>query len=177
MLQQTDYGHVRKVWTNFFKEFPDIQSINEASETRIKAILRPLGLWQQRTAQIKKISNEIVTKYGGVIPDTYERLIELTGIGDYIARATLCFAFNQPTYILDVNTKKIVIRYFLFGTAFKNALIKEILEEITPKEPNDCKIFNWGLIDFSSKICSRKPKCKKCQLRFFCQFHKVEKRK
>ena len=159
LLQQTDFGHVRKVWEEFFKRFPSVDALAKATEEEIASILRPLGLWRQRAKQMKKFAEEVLAKYGGEIPCDYSSLIKLPGIGDYAARATLVFACNKPTYLLDVNTRKIVKRLFYYPRDAEDKAVIAILELLTPKDPEECKIFNWGMIDFSALICSRKPKC------------------
>jgi len=171
LLQQTDFGHVRKVWEEFFKRFPTVKDLAEASEDEIATTLRPLGLWRQRARQLKKLAETVLLKYGGEVPCDYEKLVRLPGVGDYIARATLTFACNKPTYILDVNTRKVIARFFYYPKNVEDRAIIAILELVTPKEPEECKVFNWGIIDFSALICSRKPKCDKCPLKEKCAYH------
>jgi len=174
LLQQTDFGHVRKVWLEFFKKFPSIEEIAKASEEEIASALKPLGLWRQRAKQLRKLAEAVMAKHGGKIPNSYPDLIELPGAGDYIARATLVFAFGKPTYLLDVNTRKIIKRFFYHPKEVKDSAIVAVLEQITPKDPDECKIFNWGLIDFSALICTKKPKCRKCPVREKCSFFSHE---
>lgn len=171
LLQQTDFGHVRKVWAGFFKKFPSVEELAKASEEEIASILRPLGLWRQRAKQLKKLAETIINRYSGEVPCSYQELVSLPGVGDYIARATLVFACAKPTYLLDVNTRKIVKRFFYYPKDVKDEAIVTVLELATPKDPEECKIFNWGMIDFSALICSRKPKCGKCPLKEKCSYY------
>lgn len=171
LLQQTDFGHVRKIWLQFFRRFPSIKELAKAREDEIATILRPLGLWRQRARQLKRLAETILTKYDGEVPCSYSELVKLPGVGDYIARATLIFACNKPTYLLDVNTRKIVKRFFYYPKDVKDKAIIAVLEVVTPKGPRECKIFNWGMIDFSALVCTRKPKCAKCPLRERCSFY------
>jgi len=168
LLQQTDFGHVRKVYDIFFRKFPTVFDLARTPEEEIERVLKPLGLWRQRAKQLKQFAEVVVTKHAGEIPDTYNGLKNLPGIGDYAARATLCFAFEKPTYLLDVNTRKVVTRFFFHPVKVKDAPIINALERVTPRDFRKCKLFNWGLIDFSAIICSRKPKCKKCPIKKYC---------
>lgn len=172
LLQQTDFGHVRKVWGEFFQRFPTIEELAKVAEDEIATVLKPLGLWRQRAKQLKKLAEEILAKHGGIIPCDYASLVELPGVGDYIARATLIFACNKPTYILDVNTRKIVSRFFYYPKqGVKDKAIIAILELLTPKDPEECKLFSWGMIDFSALICSRRPRCSICPLKERCSYY------
>ena len=171
LLQQTDFGHVRKVWEKFFQKFPCVEELAKATEDEIAAVLKPLGLWRQRARQLKRLAGEILAKHGGKIPCDYASLVELPGVGDYVARATLVFACNKPTYLLDVNTRKIVKRFFYYPRDVDEKVVVGVLELATPKDPVECKLFNWGAIDFSALVCSRKPKCNKCPLKEKCSYY------
>jgi len=171
LLQQTDFGHVRKVWEEFFRRFPNVEELAKATEDEISAILRPLGLWRQRAKQLKKFAEAVLARYNGEIPCDYSKLVKLPGIGDYAARAMLIFACNEPTYLLDVNTRKLVKRFFFYPKDVKDKTIASILVLATPEDPGECKIFNWGMIDFSALICTRRPKCGKCPLKEKCSYY------
>lgn len=171
LLQQTDFGHVRKVWEKFFQKFPCVEELAKATEDEIATALKPLGLWRQRARQLKRLAGEILAKHGGKIPCDYASLVELPGVGDYVARATLVFACNKPTYLLDVNTRKIVKRFFYYPRDVDEKVVVGVLELATPKDPVECKLFNWGAIDFSALVCSRKPKCNKCPLKEKCSYY------
>lgn len=176
LLQQTDFGHVRKVWHDFFRKFPTVHDLALASEEEIASVLKPLGLWRQRAKQLKALASEIITKHGGKVPHRYEDLRGLPGVGDYVARATLVFAFGIPTYLLDVNTRKVVQRFFFHPRNVSDREVIEVLELVTPADPEECKLFNWGLIDFSALVCSRKPKCAKCPLARSCSYKLAQSR-
>jgi A/G-specific adenine glycosylase len=176
LLQQTDFGHVRKVWHEFFRKFPAVSDLASASEEEVASVLKPLGLWRQRAKQLKALANELIAKYGGEVPRRYEDLRALPGVGDYVARATLVFAFGIPTYLLDVNTRKVVQRFFFHPWEASDREVIEVLELALPADPEECKIFNWGLIDFSALVCSRKPKCAKCPLGGSCSYRLAQSR-
>jgi len=176
LLQQTDFGHVRKVWHEFFRKFPAVSDLASASEEEVASVLKPLGLWRQRAKQLKALANELIAKYGGEVPRRYEDLRALPGVGDYVARATLVFAFGIPTYLLDVNTRKVVQRFFFHPWEASDREVIEVLELALSTDPEECKVFNWGLIDFSALVCSRKPKCAKCPLGGSCSYRLAQSR-
>lgn len=165
LLQQTTYGHVMKVYDVFFEKFPNIQSLAEADVSDIEDIIRRLGFQRQRAKQFKKIGSAILSEYKGKIPSTKKDLMKLDGIGDYVANAVLCFAFNKDKPIVDMNVRRVVGRYFGWK-GIKDKEIEKRLAKLIPK--GKAKQFNWGIIDFSSSICSRKPKCKMCFLSEHC---------
>lgn len=172
LLQQTTYGHVLKVYDVFFEKFPNIQSLAQANVSDIEGTIRRLGFQRQRAKQFKKIGSLIMNEHKGKVPSSREDLLKLPGIGDYVANAVLCFAFNKDQPIVDMNVRRVVGRYF----GWKEINDKEIEKRLSRFIPKGkAKQFNWGLIDFSGLICSRKPKCKTCFLNEFCSYFQEQK--
>lgn len=169
LLQQTTYGHVMKVYKAFLEKFPNIQTLAEAKVSDIESTIRRLGFQRQRANQFKEMALEILSKYNGMIPSNREDLLKLSGVGEYVANAVLCFAFNKDVPIVDVNVRRVVGRYFGWGK-IRDAEIAERLGKLIPQ--GKAKQFNWGIIDFSAQICSRKPKCKLCFLSDLCSYYK-----
>jgi len=172
LLQQTTYGHVMKVYETFFEKFPNIQSLAQAEVSDIEDTIRRLGFQRQRSKQFKKIGSLIMKEHKGEIPSEKEDLLKLPGIGDYVANAVLCFAFNKDEPIVDMNVRRVVGRYF----GWKDIQDKEIERRLCRLIPKGrARQFNWGIIDFSSLICSRKPKCRICFLNDSCSYVQEKK--
>ena len=167
LLQQTTFGQVRKVYGKFLKKYPDIETLAGADAKDIEETIKPLGFHRQRATQFKRMTLKMMAEHSGKVPSNREDLLKLNGIGDYVANAVLCFAFNKDEPIVDMNVRRVVRRYF-FWKQLNDEEIKERLRPIIPK--SKAKEFNWGIIDFSSLICSRKPKCKICFLNDLCSY-------
>lgn len=174
LLQQTTYGHVMKVYDVFFEKFPNIQNLAQAEVSDIEDTIRRLGFQRQRAKQFKKIGSAILSEHGGKIPSSKEDLLKLSGIGNYVANAVLCFAFNKDEPIVDMNVRRVVGRYFGWS-GIDDREIESRLRKLIPK--GEAKNFNWGIIDFSALICSRKPKCRKCFLSDPCSYFQDRKAK
>ena len=172
LLQQTTYGHVLKVYSDFIEKFPDISSLAQAEVLDIEDTIRRLGFQRQRAKQFKEISSTVSSEHKGRIPSKKEELQKLSGIGNYIAGAVLCFAFNKDEPIVDVNVRRVIGRYFGWKEV-KDTEIEKRLRKLVPK--GKAKQFNWGVIDFSGLICSRKPKCDKCFLNDSCSYFQESK--
>jgi len=167
-LQQTTYGHVLKIYEKFLQRFPDVYSLSKSSDSEIVRLIRPLGFQKQRARQLVEMSKLLVKDYEGNIPCKIEDLKKLPGIGKYIASSVACFAFNQDVPIIDVNVRRVLGRIFPWGNDSDNTLYS-YLTKMLPKGKS--KEFNWGIIDFSALICSRKPKCRKCFFNLHCLYN------
>ncbi|MEC8100334.1 MAG: NUDIX domain-containing protein, partial [Pseudomonadota bacterium] len=110
-------------------------------------------------------------KYDGIIPEKYEDLICLPGIGEYTASAITSFAFGRFSVVIDTNIKRFITRvYGLSKDDITNKLkINEIGKKMFPKS-NSGK-FAQAIMDFSADFCTkRNPSCIKCFLKNNCEF-------
>jgi A/G-specific adenine glycosylase len=165
LLQQTTYGHVLKAYGAFFEKFPDARALAAAEVSDIEAAIRGLGFQRQRARQLKELACSLVAEHGGAVPSDKGALLRLSGVGEYVASAVLCFAFGMDEPIVDINVRRVVGR--LFGwRGLKDNEIAERLRQMIP--PGRGREFNWALIDFSALVCSRRPKCRKCPLSDLC---------
>lgn len=169
MLQQTTYGHVLNVYEIFLEKYPNISSLSQASTEEVERLIKPLGFQKQRSKQLVNLSNQVISYHHGDIPTTKESLLALDGVGEYIANAMLCFAFSNDVPIIDVNVRRVLGR--AFGWVIKDKELYENINLILPK--GFSRDFNWAIIDFSSIVCSRKPKCSLCLYKGYCSYFRT----
>lgn len=175
LLQKTKAEQVVEFYNKFIAKYPHIQSLAKSNIEELKELIKPLGLFY-RADRLKETANLIINDFEGIIPNNEKDLISLKGIGKYVAKAILCFGFNEPISILDVNIGRIFIRFFGLDESKRIRDSKELWKRadmLLPK--NNYRNYNLYLLDFGSLICQkRKPKCKKCPLSYHCSFLKKE---
>ena len=111
MLQQTTVRTVVSKFDAFINIWPNLRCLNTARESSILKIWSGLGYYTRARNLLKSIKI-ISKKHKYIIPNEYDDLIQLPGIGDYTAKAVLVIAFNQPEMPVDVKIKRIVIRIY-----------------------------------------------------------------
>lgn len=120
--------------------------------------------------KIKSLATDIVARFSGNIPSTRNELLNLPGIGDYIADAVLCFAFGQPVVVVDWNVARFICRFFGIkakGEARRDKKVLEYARRMIPQ--SHIREFNWALLDLSALVCKpRKPLSSICPLRAWC---------
>lgn len=172
LLKRTTATAVAKVYTRFLESFPDLVSLKKSNEEKIKEILKPLGLYRQRSRGIKSGVKFIFENYNGEFPNLYNDLINIPYVGEYTARAILSFSFNEPFAILDSNVRRVVTRCFYNELSEKedDKNILNYLDKLIPKDNH--KVFNWALLDLGFLICSYgdRIKCNECPLWCICDF-------
>ena len=169
LLQQTSYGHVLKVYEKFFQKYPTIEALAEGEVSSIEKVIKSLGFQRQRAVQLKNMASIIVDEHHSEIPDHRLLLTKLSGIGEYIADAVLCYAFNKNTVPVDVNVRRVAKRLIGWEKPPKDGKIQQEMMNFLPKK--NVQIFNWALLDFSALICSRTPKCNKCFATDICNYY------
>jgi len=172
LLQRTRAEQVVPVYLKFKKTFPDARTLSSTDIQIIGDVIKPLGL-KWRASILKEAGKHLEKKYDGIPPDNYKELIQIPGVGPYVASAFLSLHRGIRYSIIDSNIIRLYTR--LFGFNYNPDLrrkkdFQEFCETITPE--NKFRLFNYGLIDFTRSICKSKPRCKTCMFSGICQYTK-----
>ena len=166
MLQQTQVNTAIAYFERFMAKYPDLQTIKNATEDDIYNMWSGLGYYR-RASFIFQAKELIHAKFKGEMPDNYDDLISLPGVGKSTAGAILSIAFSKPYPILDANVKKVISRIF-FKKNFEEKIFWNLSEDLLDKK----NIFNFqqGVMDLGSQLCLPKnPKCNLCPVSSNCQ--------
>ena len=162
MLQQTTVNTVIKRFNEFIKLWPSIDKLSRISENRILRFWSGLGYYNRAKNLLKTI--KIISRdFKSKVPQHYDQLIELPGVGDYTAKAILGIAYNKPVLPLDTNIKRIIAR--LYGIKTSLRLNKKTIEDIASQYHSYDKASDLiqSFMDYGSAIClPRNPKCNEC---------------
>ncbi len=134
---------------------------------RANALLKSLGLhW--RAENLVSAAEFIRDRMDGRVPDSWHGLVAIPGVGDYIASAVLCFAFDRPSVLMDTNTQRIARRTLGGGRNWPTWRLRLSLSEMAgPKGPDTS--WNQALLDLGALVCkANAPKCGDCPVRRHC---------
>ncbi|MFZ4124679.1 MAG: A/G-specific adenine glycosylase [Rickettsiales bacterium] len=161
MLQQTQVATVRdRYYGQFLRQFPTVSALARAPLPKLLKAWEGMGYYR-RAVNLHKAAQQTAP----ALPDNFEALIELPGIGKNTAHAILAFAYKKPYPVLEANVKRVVARIF----AQKNDKdLWEYAERLLNREnPFD---YNQAMMDVGSMICTPKaPKCKECPAMQICK--------
>ena len=164
LLRQTQALQVAAVYPRLIEIYDTPHLLALADEKDLKHILRPLGI-SSRARVLIEIAKAIVQKHDGVVPENYSDLIELPGIGDYIASCVLALGYKQSLPMVDVNVERVIGR--LYG---KECDIHQKYNEMCPRDQEE--EFHYAVLDLAQKICRHiNPKCDLCPLGDKCKYH------
>src|SRR6185295_7719675 len=111
MLQQTQVKTVLPYWTRWMQQLPTLQSLANAAPEKIHKLWEGLGYYT-RVRNLQKAAQLILEKHNGTVPNHFNDVLALPGIGRYTAGAICSIAFNQPAPILDGNVIRVLTRIF-----------------------------------------------------------------
>lgn len=161
MLVQTQASRVAPRYLEFLERFPDVESCASASVGDILRAWAGLG-YNRRAVQLQRCARVVVEEHAGQFPNTLAELLELPGVGPYVARAVLSFAFNAPVGVVDTNVGRVLARSFA-GKALSRPAAQRLADSLV--EPNRGREWNLAVMDLGALVCrSRTPLCGQCPI-------------
>jgi endonuclease-3 len=158
-----------KVIKKLFARFRTPDDIASADIDEIKKLIRSIGFYNVKAKRIKQVSQIIVSKFGGQVPDDIDSLLELPGVGRKTANCVLVYAFNKPAIPVDVHVHRISNRLGLVGTK----TVKQT--EIELNKIVDRRLWirvNNTFVMYGQNVCLPvRPNCKICDLKEVCKYY------
>ncbi|RLF55336.1 MAG: endonuclease III [Thermoplasmata archaeon] len=150
------------------------EKILKASVEEIEKLIYPVGFYKTKARRIKEISRILLEKYDGRVPESFDELIRIKGIGRKTANIVMMYGFNKDDYLaIDTHCHRIPNRLGWISTKTPEETEKELKRKLPKKYWRD---FNHLFVRFGQKICLPvSPKCSECPVRRFCKRVGVER--
>lgn len=169
--QSTDKG-VNKATETLFKQVDTPQKMVELGIEKLKNYIKTIGLYNNKAKNIIALSEELVAKHNGNVPNNREQLESLAGVGRKTANVVLNVWFNQPALAVDTHVMRIAHRLNFSHGKTPLEIEKDIIK-LLPQEY--IKNTNHWLVLFGRYICkAQKPDCPNCPISSYC--HSKDKR-
>ena len=163
--QTTDIS-VNKVTPALFERYPDAETLAVAAQNDVEELIRTIGLYRNKSANIIKMARMLTDIYGGIVPGDYDSLVSLPGVGRKTANVVLAEGFGVPRIAVDTHVFRVANRIGI--TSGKD--VTETEEQLMTRLPEDRWIRSHHLLIFHGrKVChARKPDCCSCLLNDIC---------
>lgn len=178
MLQQTRVAAVIPYYERFLKELPDVEALSGVDDDRLHKLWEGLGYYS-RARNLKSAALQIVTRFDGQIPHSYEDLLTLPGIGEYTAGAIASIAFGEAVPAVDGNVLRVYSRLFTLERDVRDPSLKKdvraaLLLQIPPTAPD---VLNAALMELGAVIClpNGLPKCPVCPVQAYCEAYRQKR--
>lgn len=167
--QATDIS-VNKVTPTLFTRAPNALAMSQLSEEEIASYIKSIGLWRAKAHNLKALSTILHNKFAGEVPDNFEDLITLPGVGSKTANVVLNVAFNQPTIAVDTHIFRVCNR-----TGFCIGKDAKTVEKLLPQLVDDrykLKAHHQILLHGRYICKAQKPLCEQCVIKEECVSYK-----
>ena len=174
MLQQTQVETVIPYFERFTRKFPTPAALASASLDEVLGYWAGLGYYA-RARNLHRAAREVCERFDGALPQRYEELVALPGIGRSTAGAILALCFGQPFPILDGNVKRVLARHAnVKGWPGKAAVARRLWvlseERLPPERGKRIGAYTQAIMDLGSMVCTRmQPRCDECPVSADCK--------
>lgn len=165
---------VNVVVKELFEKYPDIESLAGASPEEIEKIVRPCGLGKSKARDIHLCMKMLVEEYGGQVPENFEELLKLPGVGRKSANLIMGDVFNKPSIVTDTHCIRLCNRIGLVDNEKEPGKVEKALWKIVPKEEGTALCHRF--VDHGRAVCSARkaPLCGECCLKDICKRNGVK---
>ena len=158
---------VNKVTPGLFRKYPTPADFARADRAELEQEVRSTGFFRNKAKNIIGASRAIVEEFGGLVPDTMEKLVTLPGVARKTANIVLSAGFGKAEGIaVDTHARRLSQRLGLSKETDPNKIERDLMAIVPRKDWLD---LNYMLVEHGRAICqARKPKCPECFLRKIC---------
>ncbi|MGI6377562.1 MAG: endonuclease III [Bacilli bacterium] len=166
--QTTDIA-VNKVTKELFEKYPSPELLAMAKQEEVEQIIKPIGLYKNKTKNIIATAKVLTNNYDNVVPNSLEELTKLPGVGRKTASVVLVEGFKLPAFPVDTHVARVSKRLNLVQENDSILIIEQKLKKLFNKK-------SWGkihhqLIHFGRYFCkARNPNCQACKLQDDCKY-------
>jgi|TARA_Y100000389_G_C17408662_1_gene489570 endonuclease III len=168
--QATDIG-VNKATNSLFKIISTPKDVLNLGEKKLKDHVKTIGLFNSKSKNIVALSKIINEKHQGLVPNKFEDLVKLPGVGEKTANVVLNCAFGKKTIAVDTHVFRVSNRIGLVNEKTIDKTAQKILKKVPPIW--QLYAHHW-LILHGRYICTaRKAKCNECLIENICKKNKL----
>lgn len=172
MLQQTQVETVVPYFERWMAALPDVSALAVADEQHVLGLWAGLGYYS-RARNLMAAADVLVREHHGRIPEDYETLRSLPGIGQYTAGAILSIAFNKPFPVVDGNVRRVLSRIYGWGDDSPKRLWEAAATLVHRAEP---RTINQAIMELGATVCAFKaPRCLVCPVQGVCVAYRTGK--
>ncbi|WP_342678746.1 hypothetical protein [Methanofollis sp. UBA420] len=154
LLKRTTSKAATRVFHEFITKYPDIFALADADIDGLKLIIKPIGLYEQRSKGLVRAARCLVNTFKGEFPRSKDQLLSIPHVGEYTAGCILSFGMGIPSPVVDSNVQRVLSRVFCSSVGDKPSIDSTIklAQTLIPKGRH--VDFNYALIDFGAVVCT-----------------------
>lgn len=164
---QTTDKSVNVVTKKLFEAYPDAHTLARADQTQVEEMIKRIGMYKTKSKNILALSNILVEKYDGQVPEDYDRLVELPGVGRKTANVVLSVGFGHQRIAVDTHVFRVTNR---IGLVEEKDVLKTELALMKTLPEHRWSRAHHSFIFHGRNCChARKPECETCVISYICK--------
>lgn len=153
---------VNIVSQELFKQVKNVYEMAQISQDKLEELIKSCGLYKTKAKSIIQMSKQLIENFDGKVPDDYDSLMSLSGVGSKIANLILGDVFGKGGIVADTHCIRISNRLGLCDSTSQRK-VEKTLDELVPKDEQSD--FCHRIVDFGRDICkAQNPACEICPL-------------
>ena len=165
---QTTDKSVNQVTPALFEKYPDAESLAAADVSEVSEYIKRIGMYKTKAKNIVGMARKLVSDYGGQVPEDYDALVSLPGVGRKTANVVLSVGFGQQRIAVDTHVFRVANR---IGLVHEKDVLKTELSLMDKIPEERWSRTHHSLIFHGRQCCdARKPKCDDCPINTFCEY-------
>tara|TARA_B100001027_G_scaffold70813_1_gene48331 strand:+ start:3649 stop:4635 length:987 start_codon:yes stop_codon:yes gene_type:complete len=174
MLQQTQVNTVIPYFKNFISQLPNFNKLSKVPDRKLLKMWEGLGYYS-RAKNLRKSAKIIVNHFNNKLPDSFENLKKLPGVGDYTSKAILALEFNKKVIPIDGNIERLIKRIFLLKNFDEISKQNLIIKSSFFGESKRQRDYVQALMELGALTCKpREPLCNSCPINNYCMSYKFK---
>lgn len=158
---------VNLVTPALFERYKTLDDYCNAELAEVENYIRSCGFYHTKARDIIEMAKGVRDRFGGVLPDTVDELVTLSGVGRKTANLIVGDVYGKPAVVADTHLIRITNRMGLVGTKDPKKVELELKELLPPEESND---FCHRCVLHGRAVCTaRKAHCEKCAASEYCK--------
>ena len=167
---RTKDENTTKVVKKLFSRYKTPKALAKAKVRDVERLIKSIGFYHVKTKRIIQVASIIDSQYKGKVPENFEKLIELPGVGRKTANCVLVYAFDTPAIPVDTHVHRISNRLGLVDTKTPEETEFELMKKIPKKYWLQ---INETFVMFGQNICKPvSPMCNICKINTKCNYYK-----
>ena len=170
---RTKDENTTKVVKKLFSRYRTPKALANAKVWDVEKLIKSIGFYHVKAKRIIEVARIIHSQYKGNVPENFEKLLELPGVGRKTANCVLVYAFDKPAIPVDTHVHRISNRLGLVDTKTPEETEFELMEKIPKKYWLQ---INETFVMYGQNICKPiSPRCDVCKIRQICKYYKTMK--
>lgn len=165
---QTTDKSVNQVTPSLFRKYPDPASLAAADVSEVEACLKRIGMYRTKAKNIIGMAKVLTAEYDGQVPEDYDALVSLPGVGRKTANVVLSVGFGEQRIAVDTHVFRVANR---IGLVHEKDVLKTELALMDRIPQERWSRTHHSLIFHGRQCCdARKPDCEHCAVSEFCEY-------